>query len=109
MHMRKWIWILTPIIVVTAAWWVIRPGVFTVQPLGVFPEGITIVYHSRGPDMPFFASPDGLCLKLKVDMSLLCRGIALAAVEPLTERILFRLPYSHCAYLASTGGYEFDR
>jgi len=35
-------------------WILVRPGVFTVQPIGALPEGVTIVYHSRNPEMPFF-------------------------------------------------------
>lgn len=94
---------------IAIAWWVISPGVFTVQPLGAIPEGATIVYHSRGPNMPLFASADGLCLQIQGSVSLFCRASALGGVKPITERIMLRLPYIHYAYLASTGGQEFDR
>jgi hypothetical protein len=107
--MRPWFWLLTSIIVTAALWWIVRPGVFTVQPIGAFPDGATVVYHSRGPDMPVFASPDSLCLKMQGSVSLLCRGIAFGAITPLTDRIIIRLPYIHAAYLLSTGGQEFDR
>jgi hypothetical protein len=100
--------LLTLIIVVGAAWWIVRPGVFTVQPLGAFPEGVTFIYHSRGPEMPVFASPDGLCLKLQGSVSVLCRMAGLTAVTPLVERILLRLPYNQTAYLLSTDGQTFD-
>ncbi len=86
-----------------------RPGVFTVQPIGSLPEGVTIIYHSRGRDMPFFASPDGLCLEMQGSVSLLCRGAALAGATELVDRTILRLPYIHSAYLLSTGGLEFDR
>ena len=33
---------------------VIRPGVFTVQPIGALPEGVTIIYYSRSSVMPFY-------------------------------------------------------
>jgi hypothetical protein len=90
-------------------WLLIRPGVFTVQPIGALPEGVTFIYHSRSSEMPFFSSPDGLCLLMQGSVNLLCRGVALSAMEELTDRILIKLPYSRWAYLRSTGGIEFDR
>lgn len=97
------------IVLAGAACWAIRPGVYTIQPLGAFPEGVTFLYHSRGPGMPLFSSPDGLCLQTMGSVSLLCRGIAVAGSRPLIDRLLLKLPYSELAYLASTGGQMFDR
>ena len=97
------------IILLVFAWIMVRPGVFTIQPIGAVPDGITVIYHSRGSEMPFFSSPDGLCLKTQGSVSLLCRMAALSAVSELTDRIFIKLPYSHWAYLQSTGGKEFDR
>lgn len=87
----------------------IRPGVFTVQPIGALPDGVTFIYHSRNPDMPFFSSPDGLCLEIQGSVSLLCRAAGIGAVEGLGDRILIRLPYMRFAYLQSTGGAEFGQ
>lgn len=95
------------ILIIVIAFLLIRPGVFTIQPIGALPEGITIVYHSRSSEMPFFSSPDGLCLESMGGVSLLCRGMAIGSLEELSDRILFRLPYSRWAYLRSTGGLEF--
>jgi hypothetical protein len=100
---------LVVIILLAFLWIIIRPGVFTIQPIGALPDGITFIYHSRNPEMPFFSSPDGLCLKIQGSVSLLCRASSLAAVEELSKRILLRLPYSHWAYLRSTGGLEFEQ
>jgi hypothetical protein len=97
------------IAVFVLAWVLIRPGVFTIQPIGALPDGLTIVYYSRGANMPFFSSPDGLCIQTQGGVSLLCRMAALSAVSNLTDRIIVRLPYSHWAYLQSTGGLEFDK
>jgi len=94
---------------VIVAWFLVRPGVFSIQPIGAIPDGITFVYHSRNPEMPFFSSPDGLCLELQGGVSLLCRGAALNGTVDLIDRVIVRLPYSHWAYLRSTGGLEFDR
>jgi hypothetical protein len=92
-----------------AAWFFIRPGVFTIQPLGALPDGITVVYLARGPEMPFFSSPDALCLQMQGSVSLLCRMAAMAAVEEIADRIVLRLPYIETAYLLSTDGRRFDR
>ncbi len=104
----KWTSLLLLIIVIVVIWWLVNPGVFTIQPLGAFPEGITVIYHSRNPEMPFFSSPDGLCLEYQGSVTIFCRAGALAAVEELADRIIIRLPYSHWAYLKSTGGLEFE-
>lgn len=97
------------VLVLVGIWVLVRPGVFTVQPIGALPEGVTFIYHSRGPNMPFFSSPDGMCLEIQGGVSLLCRMSALSAASELTDRIIFRLPYSHWAYLRSTGGLEFEK
>jgi hypothetical protein len=107
---RKEIYIVLGIVSVLAiAWFLIRPGVFTIQPIGAMPGGTTIIYHSRNPEMPFFSSPDGLCLKIQGSVTLLCRITALRAVEGVSDREILRLPYSRWAYLQSTGGMEFER
>ncbi len=90
-------------------WVLVRPGVFTVQPIGALPEGATVIYHSRNPEMPFFSSPDGLCLEIQGSVTLLCRAAGLGAVDELADRIVIRLPYVHFAYLQSTGGAEFEQ
>jgi hypothetical protein len=97
------------IAVLLLAWILLRPGVFTIQPIGALPEGITFVYYGRGSEMPFFSSPDGLCLQMQGKVSLFCRAGALSAATELKDRIILRMPYSRWAYLRSTGGLEFDR
>ena len=96
------------IVVIVIAWNLLRPGVFTIQPIGAIPDGITIIYHSRGSEMSFFSSPDGLCLEMNSGVSLFCRMAALSSATELTDRIILRLPYSRWAYLQSTGGLEFE-
>ena len=91
-----------------AFWFLVRPGVFTIQPIGAIPEGITLIYHSRNPQMPFFSSPDGLCLEIQGSVSLMCRMASIGAAEEITDRVIIRLPYIEMAYLLSTGGTTFD-
>lgn len=97
------------LVAICAVWFLMRPGVFTIQPIGAIPEGITVIYHSRNPQMPFFSSPDGLCLEIQGSVSLMCRMAAMGAVEEIADRIIIRLPYIDIAYLLSTGGATFDR
>ena len=107
---RRSRYVLVAVVILLILIWVfLRPGVFTVQPIGALPEGVTIIYHSRNPEMPFFSSPDGLCLQIQDSVTLLCRAAGIAAVEELSDRIMLRLPYNHWAYLQSTDGREFDR
>ena len=101
--------ILVTLIFLVGFWFVVRPRVFTIQPIGALPEGITVIYHSRGPQMPLFSSPDGLCLEMQGSVTLLCRVAALSVAEEIADRIILRLPYSEFAYLQSTGGSTFDR
>ena len=91
------------------AWFIIQPGVFTIQPIGALPDGVTFIYHSRNPEMPFFSSPDGLCLQTQGSVTLLCRAAAISATSKLGDRIIIKLPYIRWAYLQSTGGREFER
>ncbi|EPO2453936.1 hypothetical protein ACT7LO_004322 [Providencia rettgeri] len=81
--------------------------IFTVQPIGAIPDGVTIVMWKKG-DMRFFESPDGLCMQRVGNVSLLCRMSMLGgAVDK--DNIIMRLPYSEYAYLKSTNDRKFDR
>src|SRR5450759_5544802 len=85
---------------------VVRPGFYTVQPIGTLPEGVTLLVR-RASGEALFESPDGLCLRIQGSVSLLCGGGAKGRA-PL-DRIIVRLPYLEWAYLLSTGGQKFDR
>jgi hypothetical protein len=80
-------------------------GVYTVQPIGALPEGVTLIVWRAGQE-PFFNSPDAMCLKIQGYVNLLCRGVALG--EAPADRIIMRLPYIEWAYLMSTGGQTFE-
>lgn len=81
--------------------------IFTVQPIGAIPDGVTIVMWKKG-DMRFFESPDGLCMQRVGSVSLLCRMSMLgSAIDK--DNIIMRLPYSEYAYLKSTNDRKFDR
>ena len=60
--------------------------------------------------MPFVGSADGLLIDRKQPVSLLGRGVVLAAItEKLADRKILNLPYLKPLYLWSTGWKEFER
>jgi len=82
-----------------------RIGIYTIQPMGVVPEGVTLVVW-REAGQPFFDSPDATCIRTEGSVSLLCRGTAIAA-DPEGSAIL-KLPFWNWAYLQSTAGQTFN-
>ncbi len=100
---------LVVLIILVVIWFGVNPGVFTVQPMGALPQGVTFIYHSRNTNMPLFSSPDGMCLESQGYVSLLCRFNALGAYSDLSNRLILKFPYLQWAYLASTGGREFEQ
>ena len=79
--------------------------IFAIQPLGSFPEGVTIVML-RGQGTKLFDSADAMCMRMQDGVSFLCRAMAISAVAE-EGSILLRLPYMRWAYILSTGGVEF--
>jgi hypothetical protein len=100
---------LAVIFLMVLCWIVIRPGVYTVEPNNALPEGMTVIYYGRGAGMPFFSSPDRVCLQIQGSVSEMCRMEVLAQAADLTNRILLQLPYVHWAYLRSTGGVAYGQ
>ncbi|NBF03978.1 hypothetical protein GV819_16925 [Pseudomonas sp. Fl5BN2] len=81
--------------------------VFVVPPIGAVPEGRTVVML-RLNKTNFVDSPDAMCERIQGGVSLLCRGMTMAAVVEKTK-IIARLPYSEWLYLMSTGGKRYDQ
>jgi hypothetical protein len=85
-------------------------GFFVIQPIGAIPQGTTVWYWRYNTQFPFISSADGLLVDKQGGVSLLGRGVALAALsEPITQRKIASFPYSQTLYLISTGGRQFDR
>jgi hypothetical protein len=82
--------------------------VFVVQPIGSLPEGRTVVLWRQSGNLKFLDSADAVCDRAMHGVSLLCRGVTLAAVVK-NNPILVRLPYSETLYLASTNGKSWER
>ena len=102
---HKWLVLLILAIVVALA--CTQTTFFVVAPIGAMPRGVTIVML-RGKNMQFIDSADAMCERTQGGVSLLCRGMALAAVSK-NATILMRLPYSSTLYSVSTGGKTYDR
>lgn len=81
--------------------------VFVIAPIGALPEGRTVIML-RLNKTNFIDSADAMCERIQGGVSLLCRGMTMAAVVSHTT-ILARLPYSEWLYLISTGGQRYDR
>ncbi|MNQ57933.1 hypothetical protein D3C85_721040 [compost metagenome] len=79
---------------------------FVVPPIGAVPEGRTVVML-RLNKTNFIDSPDAMCDRMQGGVSLLCRGMTMAAVVEKTK-IIARLPYSDWLYLQSTDGKRFN-
>jgi hypothetical protein len=80
-------------------------GLYSIQPMGVMPEGVTLLVR-RVAGESFFNSPDAVCLRTEGDVSLLCRSRVLA--ETPDDRVILKFPFWQWAYQMSTGGKSFD-
>jgi len=81
--------------------------IFVIPPIGAVPAGGTVII-TRLNKTKFIDSPDAMCERIQGGVSLLCRGLAMAAVAE-KSTILVRLPYSSWLYLLSTGGKTYER
>ena len=79
--------------------------IFVVQPIGALPEGKTLVML-RMNKTKFIDSADAICEREMNGVSLLCRGMMMAAVIN-KGTIILRLPYSSFLYGVSTNGKEY--
>lgn len=80
---------------------------FVVQPIGAVPEGRTLVIL-RMNKTKFIDSADAMCEREVGSVSLLCRGMMMAAIAN-KGTILVRLPYSDFLYKISTDGKTYGR
>lgn len=94
------------ILVLIAIGFLLRPGVYTIQPTNAVQDGMTIIYILRDPEVPFYTSLHPECAYSSTNISLMCTATLRTALENLSGRILLRLPYNHTAYLKGSGGVE---
>lgn len=95
------------ILVVTTVVCYTQLTLFVIPPIGAIPEGQTTIIM-RLNKTKFIDSPDAMCERMQGGVSLLCRGMTLAAVGK-NATILGRFPYSAWLYSISTGGKTYDR
>ncbi len=106
--MKKICLIVSGIILLTCIFIYSNIGIFVIQPIGMIPEGISIVYWRSGTKLPFLSSADGLLLKTTGEVSILGRMVMLGKMSELLEKkTITKLPYSEWFYLKSTGGVKF--
>lgn len=98
--------LLLVIIVLIALIPILRPGVYTVQPVDPIPKGITIVYILRPSSEPFFTSLHPECVYSPTSVSIICNAMVRSKFEELSGKIVLRLPYNHWAYLQGSDGVE---
>ena len=80
---------------------------FVIQPIGMVPEGRTLVI-TRLNKTRFIDSADGICEREQGGVNLLCRMAVMAGVVK-NSTIIMRLPYSSWLYSISTDGKTYDR
>jgi len=80
---------------------------FVIQPIGVIPEGKTLVILKLNKT-EFIDSADAMCEREMGGVNLFCRIGMLGGVVS-KSTILLRLPYSSVLYEISTGGKTYDR
>lgn len=103
---NKILYLVLFILVLVAVGFLLRPGVYTIQPTNAVPDGMTIVYVLRDAEVPFYTSLHPECAFSPTNISLMCTATLRSALEDLSGRILLRLPYNHTAYLKGSGGVE---
>lgn len=81
---------------------------FVIQPIGMLPEGRTVLIWRGDKNLNFIDSPDAICERANGGVSLICRSMAMSAAIKDTK-ILLRMPYSATLYGISTGGKQYDR
>lgn len=80
--------------------------IYIIPPIGAIPEGKTLII-TRLNNSEFIDSPDAMCERIQSGVSLLCRGMIIAAVIK-NSTILLRLPYSSWLYDISTDGKKYE-
>ena len=105
--MKKIIIIAIAIIVSVTAFGATQITLFVIPPIGAIPEGKILVIHKL-EKTKFIDSPDAMCERLQGGVSLLCRGMSIAAITNNGE-IVAQLPYSNFLYEISTGGNQYER
>ena len=80
-------------------------GIFVIQPMGVIPGGVTIVYWRYNTNIPFITSADRILMDSGKIVSTHGKGEVLINLKPLLQsRALMKLHYSERLFLWSLHG-----
>jgi hypothetical protein len=90
--------------VAASAVWLFGVRILVVPPIGAVPEGATVVV-AGAPGLNLIDTADAFCLRTTGEVTLLCRGAALAAVAK-NGSILLRLPYSETLDAITQAGFS---
>lgn len=85
-------------------------GIFVIQPIGMLPEGATIVYFRTELNLPFIASADGILDKSGAGVSLFGRAMLIGKLaQQLKDKEIVRFDYSETFNLWSTNGKTYEK
>lgn len=82
------------IVVLIIAWIIMTPGLFVVEPTSQYPNGMSLLYYQRSPQIPFFYSASAHCLKTTGSTTPACQDTAVLQSRRLFDRRIAILPYS---------------
>jgi hypothetical protein len=90
--------ILFLLLLIFGAWFIMRPGVFFIQPSVFEPEGIILIYYEKPAGMPVFTSPESLCMVAYGSVNSTCLEDGYTTASTLSRNLIVRLPYAEWAY-----------
>ena len=86
------------LMLVLAAWFILKPGVFFMPPSAFDTEGYTLIYYEKTSGMPFFSSPETLCMAQYGEITPMCLETGHDTASYLSQRMITYLPYADWAY-----------
>jgi hypothetical protein len=97
------------LVLVLAAWFIVKPGTFFIPPTTYEPDGVILIYYEKHPDMPFFSSPASLCMAQYGEMTSTCLEMGEDTATALSRRLVTRLPYADWAYQLFIPQFDLQR
>jgi hypothetical protein len=86
------------LVLVILGWLILKPGTFFVPPSSYEPKGVILLYYEKSSAMPFFSSPETLCLAQFGERTTTCLEKGESTLLALSRRQITRLPYADWAY-----------
>jgi hypothetical protein len=86
------------LLLIIGAWFIMRPGVFFIQPSDYASEGVILIYYNKPAGMPVFTSPESLCLSAYGSVNSTCLEDGYDTATLLSQNLITRLPFADWAY-----------